>query len=327
MTTKFNSLKNALLAVGASLIFGTAFAQPCTPAIASATLPSPQCLPVQLDGSASTNEDNHFIEIVEVNYINGNTVPGTYYSSWFVGQIGNITDLGAYTGYNFQHGKRYRIKVAVQNKIPGTNTWCTPWHATGHMFVDISSMATCYGPGITMHEWTDLDNCITSFHATAYAGDNLTTSVTFNIGGVVINDNQYSWWVNTPGAAPFAGTWSAKFNFQDGSTYTVSKQYQKCPTGGLDPNGGGPQRVAGPSDNGDVKVFPNPSGGNVTIQNDFNSEVHVEIFAMTGRMIQQLDIEALLSADVDLKSVASGIYLAKITTAEGHVEDRKIVIE
>ncbi len=327
MKINFNSFKNSLLAIGASLIFGSAFAQPCTPAIASATLPSPQCLPVQLDGSASTNEDNHFIEIVEVNYINGTIVNGTYYSDWFQGQIGNITDLGAYTGYNFQHGKRYRIKVAVQNKIPGTNIWCTPWNQTAHMYVDISNANVCYGSQITLTEHTGLDDCITDFNATAFAGDQYTTSVTFNIGGVVINDTQYSWWVNTPSSAPFSGTWSATFNFVDGTSSTVSKTYQKCPTVILDPNGGGPQRIAGPSDEGDVKVLPNPSEGNVTIQNDFASNVHVEIYAMTGRMIQQLEIEAFLSAEVNLNSVASGIYLAKVTTADGHVEERKIVIE
>jgi hypothetical protein len=70
---------------------------------------------VWLQGSASFNETSHALEIYEVSTVGSNQViSGTYFSSTYTGEIGYI-NLRSYTGYNFQCGKIYRIKLSVSN--------------------------------------------------------------------------------------------------------------------------------------------------------------------------------------------------------------------
>ncbi len=310
-----------------AMSFSTAYAQPCTGATVAATLDPTQCLPVSIDASASANEDNWWIEIVEINTL-GNPVWGNLFQGWFVGeQAGNISDLGTKTGYTFEHGKRYRIKVAVQNYHPAGG-WCTPWHATGNMFVDIDDMATCYASSLLFHTWYDWQQeCITHFEASTTYGNGMIDSVGFSLGSTTEMSTSPSHTFNMPTSGTFVGTVYATFYFSDGSQITISKSYQKCVTEVVDDQNGGPHRFAAPLTKGSVNVFPNPSKGNVTISNNFEENVHVELYSTTGQMVKSLDIEALSSSRVDLTEISAGIYIAKFMTAQGQVEERKIVIE
>ncbi|MCE7926824.1 MAG: T9SS C-terminal target domain-containing protein [Haliscomenobacteraceae bacterium CHB4] len=91
----------------------------CAPLNSFFALPSRVCLSYQLnvwmDGSASYNETEHFIEIYQVPSVGSNDViSGTYQSNWFDGKAGRV-ELGDYLNYNFGCGKVYRVKLAVSN--------------------------------------------------------------------------------------------------------------------------------------------------------------------------------------------------------------------
>ncbi len=70
---------------------------------------------------------NQFIEIFETNAIGSNTVTGPYYSGWRTVDVysflRNLSSL-----YNFEHGKIYKIKMAV-------NTSCVSWHEQSQWIV------------------------------------------------------------------------------------------------------------------------------------------------------------------------------------------------
>jgi hypothetical protein len=83
-------------------------------AVSSFTLPSTVCSsqPVTFDGSASSNEVNHFIEIFKTNCSGCTSVTGSYYSSWISGRPG-ITNLRNL--FSFSSGNYYKVKLAVSN--------------------------------------------------------------------------------------------------------------------------------------------------------------------------------------------------------------------
>lgn len=95
----------------------------CAPLSAFFDLPSQVCgtyqLQVWMQGSASYNENSHFIEIYEVSSVGSTTVAGNYQSDWFDGPVGRI-NLGSYIDYTFGCNKVYRVKLAVSNDC---NDW------------------------------------------------------------------------------------------------------------------------------------------------------------------------------------------------------------
>lgn len=104
----------------------------CMPANAFFSVPAKACpSEVIMDGRGSWNEDNHFIEIFEVSGVGSTAaIAGTYYSRWFAGEIDRV-NLKTYCNYNFQWGKTYRIKLAVQNYNRRPKL-CTTWDETVH---------------------------------------------------------------------------------------------------------------------------------------------------------------------------------------------------
>ena len=94
----------------------------CREATASFTLPSTSfdSSNVVLDGSASDNEAQYFIEIYRTNSVGSNTVVGNYWSNWFSGQVGSMNLANHYNFTDFGGGTVYRVKLAVQNG-------CTNW--------------------------------------------------------------------------------------------------------------------------------------------------------------------------------------------------------
>lgn len=109
-----------------------------TPPSASAALQMPSTFcegtPVVANGSASTNEVRHFWEIVEVDA--SGTPTGEACQRWFEGPAGtfDLSQFGNGSGCPLQCGKRYRIKLAVQN-------CCTRWDEASE-FITISCKPT-----------------------------------------------------------------------------------------------------------------------------------------------------------------------------------------
>ncbi len=76
--------------------------------------------------------------------------------------------------------------------------------------------------------------------------------------------------------------------------------------------------------NFDLKVFPNPSTGNVTIVCTENA--NVSIYSTLGEVVGKTSILAG-STELDLRGLASGIYHMQIYTRNGVVFSRKLVIQ
>jgi hypothetical protein len=98
----------------------------CTPAIPIFTTRGVWTNPHQfwLDGSATTGETKHFIEIVPVDDYGSTITVGPYVQRWFSGEIGSV-NLVTYMPYNFcDFGTGwFRIKLAVMSD-------CAPWAET-----------------------------------------------------------------------------------------------------------------------------------------------------------------------------------------------------
>ncbi|GAB5417564.1 MAG: hypothetical protein Crog4KO_08360 [Crocinitomicaceae bacterium] len=299
----------------------------CDVAHANLYVPETQCLPIYIDGTASQNDHNHFLEIVEVDPNNGNaTVSGTYYSSWFTGEINRINDLGAYTGYNFIHGKRYRIKLAVQS-YDGSGGFCTPWDQTEFYYVDINDGATCCQSGLQLHTFYDIQQeCITYFQAASSCPDASITHVTFQIGSTTYTDNEPTYIFYMPASAAFTGTVYATFYFNDGTSTTVSIPYQKCVTDPMEGNPGGYRNMEG-NLKGQLSIYPNPSKGRFTVQNVFDTNVNATLYSGEGRVLAEAVISAHQSKEMDLSDLSSGTYLIRFTSGEELLEKRIVIID
>lgn len=91
----------------------------CPPLSAFLDLPSEACgsyyqIQVWMQGSASYNESDHFIEIYQTPAIGSTIVSGNYKSNWFSGPAG-LVNLSTYMDYSFSCNKIYRVKLAVSN--------------------------------------------------------------------------------------------------------------------------------------------------------------------------------------------------------------------
>ena len=72
-----------------------------------------------------------------------------------------------------------------------------------------------------------------------------------------------------------------------------------------------------------IKIFPNPSQGEFTIQVSGSNEIEMRIYAVSGELISQ---ETLNGQNIQLKQLTKGIYLAEFRS-ETDVYQEKIVIE
>jgi hypothetical protein len=296
----------------------------CDAAQANLYLSPTQCLPVRLDGTASDNEDNHFLEIVEVDNAN-NMISGTYYSSWFAGEINKVADLGQYTGYNFIYGKRYRIKLAVQSINPAGG-FCTPWDETPVQYVTIGTGSSCCAAGLQLHTLYDIDHeCIDHFEAACNCPSESIDKVVFQIMNTTYTDDEYTY-VYYPSAAPFAGTVYATFHFNDGSTSAIHKSYQKCEivTPPIEPI---LYRSLKITENEGIQVFPNPSTGAFTVQNNSSFTQNIRVLSLDGRVIYELQVDADASSVIDLSGSANGTYIVDYSGKNETMGQQKIVIQ
>ena len=74
---------------------------------------------------------------------------------------------------------------------------------------------------------------------------------------------------------------------------------------------------------GNVKVFPNPSNGNVHVCAESQPVSEVQVFDMSGRMLFR-KVVGEKEFSVDLSDYKSGIYMLRMVTGNG-IETRKIV--
>ena len=75
-----------------------------------------------------------------------------------------------------------------------------------------------------------------------------------------------------------------------------------------------------------VKIFPNPSKGNITITNARNLET-VEIYNILGRLVKRIDVAQDTQLNLDLSDLSKGMYLAKMTDINANIKSQKLILK
>jgi len=94
-------------------------------------------------------------------------------------------------------------------------------------------------------------------------------------------------------------------------------------------NGGGfPAVVENVSLESTFTVYPNPATNKISIENHSNlqGETNICIFNMNGALLQQEKFQSQNLIEMDVSTIAKGIYLIKIQTKAG-VETKKLVVQ
>ncbi len=78
-----------------------------------------------------------------------------------------------------------------------------------------------------------------------------------------------------------------------------------------------------------VKVFPNPSMGNIQLTNIQNLQLkNVEIYSVLGKLVyQKKDVIQNSSLTLDLNQLNKGIYLLKLNTSDGLSRTQKLILK
>ena len=78
-----------------------------------------------------------------------------------------------------------------------------------------------------------------------------------------------------------------------------------------------------------IKIFPNPTNGNITISNIQNIELKtIEIYSVLGKLVKQIHVRQNPSKlNLDLSQFNSGMYLLKVLDTNGASHTQKLVID
>lgn len=77
---------------------------------------------------------------------------------------------------------------------------------------------------------------------------------------------------------------------------------------------------------GTIKIFPNPSQGNVTISNALSIET-VEIYNILGSLVKSVKVENTPKIELDLNDLSQGMYLVKLKDISGNTKTQKLILE
>ncbi|MCC6410245.1 MAG: T9SS type A sorting domain-containing protein [Saprospiraceae bacterium] len=74
-------------------------------------------------------------------------------------------------------------------------------------------------------------------------------------------------------------------------------------------------------------IFPNPAHGTFTVASNFEENVNIEIFDMSGRLVaQQLNLNQGLN-QVEIGALTTGMYIIKFRTESGKITTKKLIVE
>jgi len=79
--------------------------------------------------------------------------------------------------------------------------------------------------------------------------------------------------------------------------------------------------------NESVKLYPNPSFGEISIINSQNIDLkRLEVYNLVGKLVRKINLNN--STDkIDLKNISQGIYFAKIISESGKIKTQKLIIK
>lgn len=74
-------------------------------------------------------------------------------------------------------------------------------------------------------------------------------------------------------------------------------------------------------------IFPNPAHGTFTVASNFEENVNIEIFDMSGRLVaQQLNLSRGMH-QVEISALNTGMYIIKFRTESGKITTKKLIVE
>ncbi|MEP1487729.1 MAG: spondin domain-containing protein [Algibacter sp.] len=78
----------------------------------------------------------------------------------------------------------------------------------------------------------------------------------------------------------------------------------------------------------DIKIFPNPSKGNLSISNIQNIDLKtIEIYNLIGKLVKQIPTSKnSANINLNISDINNGIYLLKLSTVSGLSKTKKIVV-
>ena len=78
-----------------------------------------------------------------------------------------------------------------------------------------------------------------------------------------------------------------------------------------------------------IKVFPNPTKGNITISNIQSVDIKtIEVYNVLGRLVKQLStIRKVSKLNLDLSYLNKGIYLLKFNDKNGNSKTQKVIVQ
>jgi hypothetical protein len=79
-----------------------------------------------------------------------------------------------------------------------------------------------------------------------------------------------------------------------------------------------------------IILYPNPTEGMLNIQTSGNwsdQELHIQVFDVNGRIVQQFDLRPSPKANMNLKDLPSGMYSFRIVDSSGEILYRSVVIQ
>ena len=75
-----------------------------------------------------------------------------------------------------------------------------------------------------------------------------------------------------------------------------------------------------------VKIFPNPSQGNITINNAISIET-IEIYNILGNLVKSVNTENTQKIELDLNELSQGMYLVRLKDVSGKTKTQKLILE
>lgn len=292
-----------------------------------------------LNGSASTNETNHFIDLWKQN---GATYQwyGTF--GWLGGEAGtdNISQLAQAAGIQLTPGN-YQIKLAVQNN-------CVGWlEKVVNFTITTETLNPLFNMNITQSGGTTYSVACTSLANPPHAQHmwyvyNLTNNL-------IVSGSMVNW---TAGASNYNYSGLSKQNayrvihiVRDPKGCAVQVNYyiqismmRQASSGTIDEqtlevelqeiesqlNTLSHNTITPPSID-DITVFPNPTEGSFTLDYHYDQDAEVTIHSATGQAFLAHSIASNSRLSLDLTPYASGVYFMTIRTIDGHQLTQRVI--
>jgi 5-formaminoimidazole-4-carboxamide-1-beta-D-ribofuranosyl 5'-monophosphate synthetase len=76
-----------------------------------------------------------------------------------------------------------------------------------------------------------------------------------------------------------------------------------------------------------ITIFPNPASGMFTVASNFEENMNIEIFDMSGRLVVQKFNLAQGLNQVEIGALSTGMYMIKFRTESGKFVTKKLIVE